>query len=73
MIRELQRTNAAALVLALFCTAAGLHADRPDDDDRNGNGASPGTCASLPNYAALKSALAAATATEAPSCGFPPA
>jgi uncharacterized protein GlcG (DUF336 family) len=48
--------QAATLVLALTCSAGMLHAD----DDQGSN-----ECQSLPGHAALQSALAAATATEA--------
>jgi uncharacterized protein GlcG (DUF336 family) len=48
--------QAATLVLALTCSVGMLHAD----DDQGSN-----ECQSLPNQAALQSALAAATATEA--------
>src|SRR5712691_1657874 len=66
MISKLHMTRAAAIVLALASMAVGMRADKPDDDnnDQDGKGGAPGTCASLPNYGTLKAALAAATATE---------
>jgi len=57
-------TRAATIVLALASTAVGMRADKPGDNDEDGNGGAPGMCASLPDYGALKAALAAATATE---------
>jgi hypothetical protein len=50
--------KAAVVVLALTCSAVGMKAQDRDND------AGPNDCASLPNHAALKTALDAATATE---------
>jgi uncharacterized protein GlcG (DUF336 family) len=65
MISKLHMTKAATIVLALAFTAVGMRADKPgDDNNQDENGGAPGTCASLPDYGALKAALAAATAFE---------
>src|ERR1700722_2968454 len=50
--------KAAAVVLALTCSAVGIEAQDREND------AGPNDCASLPGHAALKTALDAATAAE---------
>ena len=62
MISKLHMTKAATIVLALAFAAAGMRADKPggDDDNQDEKGGAPGTCSSLPDYGALKAALAAA-------------
>jgi len=58
MIRKSHIMRAAMIAVALICAVTGLKAQSQDSD------AGPNGCASLPNYAALKTALDAATATE---------
>jgi uncharacterized protein GlcG (DUF336 family) len=65
MISKLHMIRAATIVLALASLSVGMRADKPDDNNgQDDKGGAPGTCASLPDYGALKAALAAATATE---------
>jgi uncharacterized protein GlcG (DUF336 family) len=64
MISKLHMTRAATIVLALASMTVGMRADKPDDNNQDENGGTPGTCDSLPDYGTLKAALAAATATE---------
>jgi len=57
MISKRSTTNAATLVVAFAFSVFGMHAASFDEHGPNG-------CANLPGYSQLKSALAAATATE---------
>jgi hypothetical protein len=61
MISKLHRTRAATIVLALAFTAVGMRTDKPGaDDNQDEKGGAPGNCDSLPDYGALKAALATA-------------